>query len=154
MSNIANEAEDLKCPWGAHKTKLNGLWKERMGYQSRVPLGALKQEAVTSSIAFTLGLFEIHNSVHMLIKPVAWDVHLYTLDVTWIEQQHLSQSRPLLLELLVGETELLQTYLGREHCEEWVHYSTHIQVFDGIVQFKAFVLISAAIAHRWPDTPA
>lgn len=29
-----------------------------MGYQSRLPLGALKEEAVRSYIAFTLGLFD------------------------------------------------------------------------------------------------
>lgn len=119
-----------------------------MGYQSRVPLGALKQEALRSSIAFTPGLFETHKFVHLLIKPVPWDAHLYTLDVTRVEWQYLSHSHHPLLELLVGEIELLQTHLGSGAL--WrIHHSTHIQVLGGILQFKAFVLISAAIAPGW-----
>lgn len=50
----------------------------------------------------------------------------------------MSQSQPPLLELLRGETELSQTHLGTGALGR-VHHSPHIQVLDGILQFKALL---------------
>lgn len=96
-----------------------------MGYQSRVPLQTLKQEAVRLSIAFTLGLSEIHKFVHLLIKPV----HLLIKPVrcTFIHLQcNLGRTGvPVTVSLLYWSySKEKQNYcrhiLGVEHCEEYI----------------------------------